>query len=288
MIARAAVFGFALLLGLTGPARAALAGAWTQARGHVYFRAAVSGVDTDERFDVDGERVPFQESGAAIRDTEYRSRELRLYAEYGITDLVTGYGSLAYARLRMEQVSVRYETNGAADLYLGVRYRLTRGGPPVSVSGEVKVPTGYATEETPALGAGTADGTARLLAGISRGRSYGTAEAGFTLRAGDFQNELLYAAEVGWSAPRTLSARAVLRGRRALGEPSPETGASPLFDPGLASPRLATIDGVLGFEVARGVTLETGISRVLGGRNALAGTALEVALAWSGAAGSRR
>jgi len=89
-----ACFLLALLIVAPGSADA---GAWTQPKGSAYIKIAAAGLDTRSRFDREGHRVGFDDLGGTTSlATEYRSREIRIYAEYGASDAVTLYGSLAY------------------------------------------------------------------------------------------------------------------------------------------------------------------------------------------------
>lgn len=253
------------------------AGAWTQPRGNAYIKVAAAGLDTRSRFDRDGSRVGFDDGGGLTRSTEYRSRELRIYAEYGASDAVTLYGSLAYKDLATEQLASRFEARGGSDLYLGVRHRLRHGSVPVSLSIDAKIPTGYDIADQPALGAGKADLGARLLAGTSFGRAYVTGDAGFVYRAGRYRNEMVFSGETGSRLVGPLYARALLRGVHALGEPA-DADQGAIFDPGLSSPRELALAGTVGLDVGDGVSLEAALSHVLGGRDALAGNTVEVSV----------
>ena len=253
------------------------AGAWTQARGNAYIKVAAAGLDTRSRFDRDGNRVGFDDGGGLTRSTEYRSRELRIYAEYGATDAVTLYGSLAYKDLATEQLASRFEARGGGDLYLGVRRRIHSGNVPVSLSIDAKIPTGYDITDQPAMGTGKADLGARLLAGTSFGRAYVTGDVGFVYRSGRYRNEMVFSGETGSSLLGPIYARTVLRGIHALGEPA-DTDQGAIFDPGLSSPRELSLAGTVGVDVGDGVSLEAALSHVLGGRDALAGNTVEVSV----------
>ena len=269
----ATTMAMAIAIAAPGPADA---GAWTQPKGGAYIKIAGAGLDTRARFDRDGTRVAFGDDGDRS-STRYRSRELRLYAEYGASDAVTLYGSAAYKDLATEQVAASLESNGRSDVYAGVRYRLRPGAVPVSLSGEVKVPTGYDTGEQPALGAGTTDLAGRLLVGTSFGRAYATGDVGFVYRSGRYRNEFVFASEAGSRLIGPVYARTVLRGVRALGA----AGAAQqgvVFDPGLSSPRMLLLDGTVGLDIGDGVSVEGALSHVVSGRESLAGNTVEISL----------
>jgi len=261
------------------------AGAWTQSRGGYYGRVAFAGIDTEGRFDGDGERIAFQTSGTIARNGEYRSREIRGYGEYGVLERLTAYGSLTYKRVAVEDLTTVRETYGFSDLDLGGRYRLTPDGlPPVSVAAEARVPTGYSTDDNPALGAGQFDGTVKLLAGVSSAGWYATGDVGWMARGGRYQDQFVGSLEAGGRASR-YGGRTVLRWAQSVGGEEP---AGLGFDPALASPRMLMLDAALAVETLPGVNLEFALSHVLTGRSALAGNTLEVALVRSGRLGANR
>jgi len=263
----------------------ARAGAWTQAPGSLYARLTYAGITSQTRFDAGGARVDltprftFAAQGGA---TEYRAREARAYAEYGLVERFTAYGSITLKRVVMDEPAVKSTKFGTGDLILGGRYRVLGGRVPLSVASELKIPTGYSGDSAPSLGAGDLAHTVRALAGASWGWLYTTADAGWTHRTKGYPNEYVYSAELGGALPLSLSWRSVLRGVRTI-EKGANPSGGPLFDPERARSRYLTLDGVLGIPVFPGLLLEAGISHVLNGRNALAGNSLEIGFAWSGA-----
>jgi len=70
-------------------------------------------------------------------------------------------------------------TRGFSDIRLGIRRGLTRGALVSSVALEVKIPSGYQSDDFPALGTGQPDAGVALQLGSSFGAFYGTAEAGY-------------------------------------------------------------------------------------------------------------
>ena len=263
-------------------------GAWTQPTGRGYLRTSFAWQKSRVRFDENGKRIGLEPPGSVRHDTEYRAREIRLYGEYGLLSTFTPYGSFSYKRLRLLEPlavvrprlvpGVEHSTSGLGDVYLGGRYRLKGGVVPASVAAEVKIPSGYSAAENPALGNAKADLTLRGLVGASSRSVYATADFGWTRRGGDFQDELLYSAEVGGRVVGGFySWRGVLRGRRALGAPT----AVNAFDPSLTNPRVLEMSAVVGAEIFSGVDIEVGTSQAVSGRNSLAGAVFEVGVAWS-------
>ena len=283
-VLRFASFSLASAILAAPPAHA---GAWTQPPGSLYARLTYAGINSQTRFDADGECRSLEPRFAfAARDgaTEYRAREARVYAEYGLVERFTTYGSLTYKSVVMEEPVVKSTNSGFGDLMLGGRYRVLGGRVPFCLASELKIPTGYSRDSTPSLGAGDMAYTVRGLAGASWGWLYTTGDAGWTHRGGNYPNEYIYSAEVGGTLPGRLSWRSVLRGVRSTERESDQNRGA-RFDPERASSRYATVDGVLGIPIFPGLLMETGISHVLEGQNALAGNSLEIGFAWSGAVG---
>jgi hypothetical protein len=271
-----------LLIAVSSPTRAD-AGAWLQPEGRGYLRLSYFGMDTSSRFDESGARTGLFTRSGGSRPVEYGDREIRGYAELGVSDRVTAYGSLAWKRVRNTQPTAVFETTGPGDLHAGARYGLARGRVPLSVAFELKIPTAYDETDAPALGAGAVDGTARALIGTSWGWGYTTADAGYGVRGGGYRDELLLSGEVGSRFAGPLYGRTVARGVYALGSGSTSGAAErEVFDPGLASPRSLVFSGTLGVDVGRGLAIEATFEHAAGGRDALSGNGLELALAYSG------
>jgi hypothetical protein len=209
---------------------------------------------------------------------EYESREARFYGEYGLFDDLTAYGYFALKKVRDIEPTTVFETWGGGDIMLGSRYRIYHGPTPVSVAGEIKFPSGYDTSEQPALGNGETDLTVRMLAGASAMGGYLTADLGFNFRGGAYRNEWLGSLEVGRDITSRLYGRTLVRFSMATGN---DDGLdSPLaFDPALVSPSTINWDGAAGFRLAPGLSIEAGLSHVVHGESALAGTTFELAFA---------
>jgi hypothetical protein len=263
--------------------RTASAGAWVQPENRGYFRLAYFGMDSRTRYDGEGERVGLYSRSGGSRPVEYGDREVRGYGEYGISDRVTAYGSITWKQVQNRQPTAVFETTGSGDLYLGGRVALRSGAVPWAAALELKLPTAYDETVAPALGSGSVDAIARLLAGTSWGWGYTTFEAGYSLRGGGYRDEWLYSGEVGSRVAGPLYARAVARGVVSLGSGTSEEAASrEVFDPGVASPRSLTLSGTLGVDLGGGLALEGSFEHAAPGRDTLAGNGVEVGLAWSG------
>jgi hypothetical protein len=77
-----------LLIAVSSPTRAD-AGAWLQPEGRGYLRLSYFGMDTSSRFDESGARTGLFTRSGGSRPVEYGDREIRGYAELGVSDRVT-------------------------------------------------------------------------------------------------------------------------------------------------------------------------------------------------------
>ena len=106
------------------------AGAWTQPPGNLYARLTYAGITSRTRFDADGERVDLEPRfafGGRDGATEYRAREARAYAEYGLIERFTTYGSLTLKSVVMDEPVVKSTKFGTGDFIVGGRYRVLGG-----------------------------------------------------------------------------------------------------------------------------------------------------------------
>jgi hypothetical protein len=118
------------------------------------------------------------------------------------------------------------------------------------------------------------------------GRSFGafwmTAEAGFTLRGGAFEDQVRGALGGGWGRGR-LGLRGEARGAAALAGSSegenPGSGTS--FDPTAEDASNMDLAGVVSGGVPGGLALEAEVRGTVAGENALAGTRWSLAVATS-------
>jgi hypothetical protein len=109
---------------------------------------------------------------------------------------------------------------------------------------------------------------------------YATADAAWTHRGGDFRDEIAGSFEAGARILDYYSVRGLIRVVRPVAR-SKAVSQEALFDPATSSPRSLTFDLVVGAEIFTGFTLEAGFSRLLSGRNTLAGTSIEAGVTWA-------
>jgi len=148
----------ALVLGLAA-AGPAWAGAWTQEQGRGQLITTVTAYRVTSGYDRDRKRVD---------QTRFEKLELQPYFEYGVTAWLTVGAAPSYQWLSSGTGDARDRNQGLADAELFARTRLYRDeAQVVSAQGMVRVPMGYSTRDTPALGYDQVDLEARLLYGRS-------------------------------------------------------------------------------------------------------------------------
>ena len=197
------------------------AGAWTQEVGGYYLKLSGLSFTTTKELDADGNSL--------LRPGELTDLALSSYLEYGLTDRLTLVASMPYKRVeetryvggRQNGVAVTESSSDLGDLETRLRWQLQTDPVVLSVALGGKIPLGYEAERTTRvpLGTGEFDQDVRLLAGRSFYPLplYVTSELGLRHRGGRFSDEILYAAEAGYTMGR-LMLKANLSGVRTLGD----------------------------------------------------------------------
>lgn len=274
----------AAMLNLAIPERGE-AGAWTQKKYHYYMRVTASVFESEHFFDKDAQRMPYGDGG------RFRDVSLHAYWEYGLSPLVTFVGSIPYKTLAYRSPTLERQTNGAGDLYFGVRYLLSDRGVVSSLQGALKVNTGYETDlsildQAPPLGDGQTDFELNLLLGnsIFNYVAYYNFEAGYRVRAGVPADEVPFALEAGVNLGKMALVIGKLVGVRAIAEAQSAA-------PGVGSQiSLSAVEDYLKanlqliWNVSPEVEVAAIAERVLQGRNTAAGATLGVALSLKGRA----
>ena len=261
------------------------AGAWTQKRYYYYVRVTANAFESEQFFDKDSQRMPYGDGG--------RFRDVSLYAywEYGISPLVTFVGSIPYKTLEYRSPTLERQTNGAGDLYFGIRYLLSDRGAVSSLQGALRVNTGYETDlsildQAPPLGDGQTDFELNLLIGnsIFNYVVYYNLEAGYRVRSGAPVDEVPFTLEAGVNLGKLALIIGKLIGVRAIAEAQSTA-------PGVGSQiSLSPVEDYLkvNFEfiwnASPSVEVAAIAERVLDGRNTAAGATFGVALSLRGRA----
>lgn len=201
-------------------APAAWGGAWVRESQSYYFKISASYLYTEKELNFDGEEVDILSGEELLTNTSYSDLGVNLYLEYGLTERLTAVATLPFKVLTSKRTEVsdvidlrrdvEAVNGGLSDLALGLRYPLVVAPLPVSVQGDVKLPLGYDNQpanDGPPLGSGRVDLEGHLLAGLSLYPfpGYVTAGAGYRVRTGDLDDELLFNVEAGASWKRVMA-----------------------------------------------------------------------------------
>lgn len=275
MTGRLVCFGLFLTLLATD----ALAGAWTQQKGHYYNRLALNRYRADEQFNYYGDREKFLVHG------EFVDQNVSDYLEYGLTGRFTAVLSSNWKWLRNENDARVFESSGLGDIDFAIRSGIVQGSFGVtSVQTLVKFATGYDTKVAVPLGNGEPECETRLLYGRSLWPlipGYCGAEVGYRWRDGNLANELRFLAELGSDLGFQCYARAKFDAIRA---PKNERIVDESGNPTVrASADLGTLDVTAGRRLGSRLAIELGLASGLYGRNIPKGQTWTLALACAGA-----
>jgi len=269
----------AVLACLALPA-AAGAGAWLQPPGRGYFRFSAGYLFTDERFDQDGNTVPFDTAGG-FRNTTYGDFLGAFYGEVGLTTDWTVVGELTWKRVQAEQEPATSVSSGPGDFGVGIKRKLWRGLWNVGTGTlTLRFPTGYESGDYPSLGAGVAELTAWFQMGASSYKYWGNLDTFATLRGGDFRNQVGGVITMGWNPARVLGIRGELKGSAPIGS-LPEPDPDQPFDPNAVDSAFLETALTGSWTVGGGAAIELEIRGAVAGRNTLKGPRISLAVATS-------
>lgn len=251
------------------------AGAWTEAKGAFYDRAAFNYFYSNETFNSSGSRGRTADSG---KFTDYNFSN---YFEYGVTGELTLVNTLAYKWLENDNATQTTRGYGLGDMDLGIRYKLLDNEKAGIVSTQLllKVPGPYDQNDPLPLGNGQLDTELRLLYGRSLYPlipGYGNVEIGYRWRAKDPSDEIRYLVEFGLDFSSQIYARAKLDGILSLDNGKKrDTSGNPTttnnFD-------LAKLDLTVGYKAAPDWGVELSYVPTVYGQSTAAGATYTLAL----------
>ncbi len=187
-------FAAGILTCLGGLRDQALAGAWSQPKGHYY--AKLSGIlyTSDEVYNDMGVR-----QAQGMDNDSFDGTQGFLYVEYGLQDRLTIIGQVNAGVLASMNDLVKSETTGIGDFDIGAKYQLVDGPIVLTPFVTMKIPTGYNEHYDPPMGTGNADLELRLLAARSLYPLplYIGVESGYRFRKGEYSNQIPYFVELG-------------------------------------------------------------------------------------------
>ena len=268
-------------------------GAWVREVDGYHFRLALSSFSASQQYDPSGDRRGLFVDTLLFQDGSFGATDIELEGELGLTDWLTGTASTAY------KVAVRQgrylptgrdsteSASGLGDLWIGARIRLL---PPESLVAATvtlgwKAPLASYTQEIP-LGTGVAEYELRLAGG-----SYyrlGDVIEGHAQIAGAYRlrnrgsDEIAYLAETGIGLATPLTLQAILDGiistadMEKTGQPAEDgSGSSSVFDQSYTRLGVSLL-----YLLDDDTELLAGYSRILAGRNTLAGGSITFGVSW--------
>ncbi len=198
------------ILTLIGVAKSTHAGAWTQKRGHGFYKLEGRFIYAQRFFEPDGKLIDIPTL------SDYTTS---FYGEYGLSERFTlvayvpFYKRIALNRQIGENSGFVYfagdSASGVADSDVGFRLGLKQNGPTVlSARVLLGLPLGQDQQQSGLL---TGDGEFNQLLALELGHSfyplplYFAGEAGFNNRTKGFSDEFRYAAELGYTFWRNVT-----------------------------------------------------------------------------------
>lgn len=207
---------WAPLFGLTLAAQPAAAGAWVQPDGRTRIELNLYHQQTDERYFLAGERIPYFFEG------QNRTQALFLDVSHGLTSRLEVAVQSALFRVDFDDLAAGRRSTGLGDTRLSLRANLAMAPLVVTVGARVKAPTGdFANDaEVVPVGEGQWDGEISLELGRSLWPrpGYVSAQGGYRARRAndssgiDPGDEWFWVAEAGWGLARGAGLRFVARG----------------------------------------------------------------------------
>ncbi len=197
------------------------AGAWTQKQGHYYFKFSINRFNSTSQYFLNGDREPLADNGNVTDLSAFG------YLEYGLFDDLTFITAVPFKRINFSCAieGCNDTSSGIGDLWTGLRYRLSNSLWKVAVQTDLKISSGYETEElkldsAPPLGDGQTDFDLRLLIGrsIFNYSGYINLDIGFRTRSGEPVDEVPYAFELGINLTKNYMLIGQIHGVRSISE----------------------------------------------------------------------
>lgn len=178
------------------------ASGWTQKKGTGYFQLSSQVIRANEFYEPGGNKIDI---------TTFGDYTVSLYAEYGLTDRLTAYGSFPFIkRLTLNRIEGEQSgkeifagdsKTGVADFYVGLRYGLGRiGNTSFAASIHFGIPVGD-NEQPSGLYTGGGEFNQQISLGVGHsfsGKMYGAAKVGYNNRNEGYSDEIRYNLEIGY------------------------------------------------------------------------------------------
>ena len=262
------------LLLLPGAPEQALAGGWTLSAGKTWLRTGFMLQVTDERYFIDGRRIPYFFEG------HNRTLGGFLDLRHGLTDQLEAGLQVPYYSIVFNDLAADRTSTGIGDLRLGLRYNLLQAPLIATVGTTVKLPTGRFVNDAEIVPVGEGQVDVELTAELARSfwprAAYVSGLIGYRLRSKneetgiDFGDEMIWSLEAGHRLVSRLMFKGFLRGLHGLESTSFGLSISSLqrqivyFEPGLI------------FELSPNRSVEVSLPVSLKGKNWPAGKVINV------------
>ena len=210
------VFRFlgALLLVAALP-RSALAQGWTLPHGKNWVRVGLMAQFTDERYFIDGRRIPY------FFDGHNETVGFFFDWRHGITDRLEIDLQVPYFGISFDDLAAQRSSGGIGDLRLGLRYNIVMNPLVVTVGGTVKFPTGEFDNDAEVIPVGEGQWDYEFQLELARSLwprpGWISGQIGYRLRTQnpetgiDHGNEIFWSAEAGYEVIRRVALK--VRGR---------------------------------------------------------------------------
>lgn len=245
------------------PVGPALAGAWPQAAGTMEVIAGASYSESDSGFD----------GRVGGPDPKFRKLEISPLVSWGLDGATTLGFQPSWQSLKADNAGGGSDKGaGLADAEFAIRRTLWQEGADiVAVQPLIRVPLGYDRGDQPPLGSGRVDAEMRALYGHGFDGGFFDAQVGYRTRGGPAADEMRLDLSLGWRPDADWLLLAQSFNAVSVGTPGAGYGDVRRYKAQLSAVRRLTDD----------VSLQVGLSKAIGGRNAGGERMALVALWWT-------
>lgn len=270
--------------------------AWVLPADGYYLKFSASYLATDEEFDAQGNRREMFADDPLRSGGSFREISVTAYAEYGLRPWLTAVARLPFKVVTSTETvsgqpgfpSVRSEpTNGGfGDVLVSIRTPIIRRPFAMSFQGGTKLPLGYEQEPDnggPSLGTGDVDVEGHIAIGFSLYPlpAYIGAGAGYRIRGGPLNDELLYDAEAGYTLGRLFLKVRIDGLKNTVGvsaDPGPQAELGTVADIVVGDQDIWKLNTEMAYALNGRIQINTEIFHTLAGRATVAGTTVSLGL----------
>ena len=289
-----------LIILLTVPA-AAHAEAWLQKKRGYYTKLWGSYLFTGEEYNYLGEKQEIGAERPSVDDVWFRDVQIGFYGEFGLAEWLTLVAEVPFKILTEKKNQkpgplfpdnyIKTTNAGLGDLWLHGRFPLLQRATAMSIQAGFKIPL-YTTDpdnDGATFGTGYVDVEGRFIIGRSLYplSAYIEASVGYVYRGGDFNDEVNFTGEAGYTWRRLFAKLRFEAIENTV--PPPDIDGGTVIQPlpgggGTINDRLIgdqdsyKLLGVLTYSVTNHTQVSGEFWHVLGGANTLAGTTWALAL----------